>query len=150
MSRQIPGRMPFLGAETALAFFGVGRDFPRPWLRRPKRAGFQGKRSRAGYVGVYRAPSPGLMIRATGSSRQTPAGTALARVSQHIGSQRGPWRLQEGPLQCKQLRSMWDVWSPKPTGPVSASVISYYRYSAAPRRALPPEGSLDPNRLVPR
>ena len=59
MFERIRRRMPFLGAETALACV-LGRrvgHFPRPWPQRPKQAGFLWKRFRATFWGFYRPVS---------------------------------------------------------------------------------------------
>src|SRR6516225_1657755 len=74
MFRQIPRRMPFLAAETALA---LGRHLPVLGPRRPKQAWFWGRDSGAILGGSYgvRRPATGFTRAKTGlPSRPTITG----------------------------------------------------------------------------
>jgi hypothetical protein len=78
----------FLGQKRPfLAFLGAGGQFPRPWPRQPKQAGFVGKRFRATFwAGFLRGFGGGLE-----DAREVPPGARPCRagLSHPIGPTEG-------------------------------------------------------------
>jgi hypothetical protein len=67
-------------SNRSISFIAHHRRRPRPWLRRPKQAGFLGKRFRAILGRAYRAAAADLRIR-TGKNRLTVSRTIRAGFS---------------------------------------------------------------------